>query len=108
MSLNRGKRRRRERRRGDGLTPAPEEEPSAKPGPSQAKRRQGPKPLAERSPILPASFAVICVLGAFLTGTASRWKGTTTMIFVVLYLVLAVIEAFVAYKIYRARGGTWR
>jgi hypothetical protein len=109
MSLNRGKRRRRERRRSDEPAESISEEQSAEPAPEVQRRRRGPKPLADRSPILPAAFAVICVVGAFLTYNAyGHHSGVYGVVFPVFYLVLALIEGVIAYKIFRARGGTWR
>lgn len=107
MSLQRGKRRRRERRRReDGFGPTSEPEILAKPEPARRGRRQA-KPLSSRSPVLPAVFAVLCVVGAFFTLAgyrASHWN----VAFAGFYLLLAIVEAYLAFRIYRARGGSWR
>jgi len=92
-------------------------------------RRQGrtPKPLSQRSPIVPAFFAFICLCGGLFSvfvyqgtkkvpvphhpGTfhlVTTGPSTFSIILGVFYLTLAVVEGFIAYRIYRARGRTWR
>jgi len=57
---------------------------------------------------VPAGLAVLCVLGALFTVAVFRGKASVGLIWAVVYVVLAVIEAFLAYRIFRARGNRWR
>jgi len=121
VSLNRGKRKRRGRRRFGGDPVGQDQdsfEETASPAAPKAKRRT--KPLAERSPITPAVFAVICVLGSAYTlffvpnskivhgKPVPTGASTFEIVTGIVYFVLALVEAYIAYRIYRARGGSWR
>ena len=108
MSLSRGKRKRRDRRRRDGEFVV-EDEPSSVPVKEKPKRPERVrKPLAARSPIVPAVLAVVCVVGAVFTLIVYHGKGQTTgLLWATFYLFLAAVEIFIAIRIYRARGG-WR
>lgn len=103
VSIRRGKRRRRERRHRDSesvgeATPVVQEQPAPR------APRRGPKPLAQRSPLFPAGVAVLCLVGAVFTAVTNR-SGSFPLVIAVVYLGLGVVEGFIAYRIYRARGG---
>ena len=133
MSLNRGKRRRKVRRRGEFDSDVVEQSPDAttreKKPPSRQRIR---KPLAERSAVIPTFLAGICVLGAGFMFFAARPiekvperlhghivhlhghvvytnmvanPSSFDIFLAIFYLVLGGIEGFIAFRIYRARGG---
>jgi hypothetical protein len=111
MAVQKGKRRRKSRRRdrdGEGYVPMEASEPkSSSVAPA---RRRGGKPLKERSPIVAAGLSVLCVIGAILTAYSFRNSFASHPVnfaIIGLYLVLAAVQAFLAVKIYQARGG-WR
>lgn len=71
--------------------------------------RRMAKPLSERSPITAGLLALICILGAVFTFASFNGKAANEgHIFGAVYLLFAAIEIFVAVRIYRARGGSWR
>lgn len=126
MALNKGKRKRRERHRHEGdyypqVVNAPAVEKAT---PTRARSRRTVKPLSQRSPIVPAVFSGICFVGAVFTlfvyqnrvahhvrnhPVTYTYSGPSSLAIglAVLYSVLGVVEAFIAYRIYKARG-SWR
>jgi hypothetical protein len=111
MAVQKGKKRRRPRRRDrDGEEYTPIEMPAPTSASTSGPRRRGGKPLKERSPVVAALIAVFCVIGAGLTAYTSRNQLATHKIdflFIGLYPVLAAVQAFLAFQIYKAKGG-WR
>jgi hypothetical protein len=107
MSLNRGKRRRRDRRRrdDDDVVQTEEMEQPSSAAPKRTPRAR--KSMAERSPLLPAGLAVVCLFGAIFTAIVYKGSPKIGLLWGVFYLFLAAVEAYLAYRIYRARGG-WR
>jgi hypothetical protein len=112
MAVQKGKRRRRTRRRdrdGEECVPVAEATPKGKE--TAPRPRRGAKPLKERSPIVAAAISVFCVIGAIITAIGFHKQLDThhvlNFLFIALYLVLAAVQAFLAVKIYQARGG-WR
>lgn len=105
MAVRRGKRRKRERRQRDPQSPQVEPQPSEPPSSRQSRPRRQRKPLAERSPFVPAFFALLCLLGAVFTAVnyGLGTKSYGNLAFAGLYVVLAGIEGYVAYRVYRAR-----
>jgi hypothetical protein len=118
MAMNKGKRKRRQRRRfDDDYMPQPAQTASTK---SEPKPTRGRKPLAERSPIVPAGATILCMVGAVFTlliyrpistvkshGVITHVTGSPSglgLILGVFYVVLAVVEGFLTYKIRQARG----
>jgi hypothetical protein len=98
VAIQKGKRKKRVRRVLDGGVPSPAQTPPVESTPKKPSRRRPQKPLSEKSIVLPLFLTVICVIGAFY-----GFFYLKSPVWGIGYLVLTVIEGFIAFRIYRAR-----